>query len=69
MTLVTYTDDLGEPVVVIRDVPADVCARCGEQFFNGEVVHRLTSLVEGARSGRYGREGTVELRYARQEAA
>jgi YgiT-type zinc finger domain-containing protein len=39
-------------VLVIREVPADVCDNCGEQFFDADVTDRLLDLAdEAARAG------------------
>jgi YgiT-type zinc finger domain-containing protein len=35
-------------VLVIRDVPADICDNCGEQFFDAEVTDRLLDIAEEA---------------------
>ena len=35
-------------VLVVRDVPADICDNCGEQFFDADVTDRLLDLAEEA---------------------
>ncbi len=48
----TMTFDHAGTVVVIRNVPADVCQTCHEPYFNGEITDRLLSLAkDAARSG------------------
>ncbi len=43
----------GEALVVVRNVPADACSRCGWREFKPEVVDRLTRVLEArVRSGR-----------------
>jgi hypothetical protein len=39
-------------VVVIRDVPASVCAQCGEDWIADETAARLERIVEDARARR-----------------
>ena len=57
----TATLNRGESVVVIKDVPADICENCGEYYLSETVSERVLSLAEDAAS-----KGTeVEiLRYA-----
>lgn len=44
--LVTHTEDLGESVVVIRNVPALVCSECGNVWYSGDVVQQLEAIVD-----------------------
>lgn len=37
---------LGERIVVIRDVPAEVCADCGEPFMKSGVSGRIETLLD-----------------------
>ncbi len=48
----TFTADLGFGVVVVRDVPATVCAQCGADWIADEVAERIEALVEDARKKR-----------------
>lgn len=34
--------------LVIRDVPADICDNCGEQFFDADVTDRLLDIADEA---------------------
>lgn len=36
----------GEELLVIRDVPADVCQQCGEAYISAEVSERLDHFLE-----------------------
>lgn len=45
----TFTTDLGFGVVVVRDVPATVCAQCGADWIQDEVAERLEHIVQDAR--------------------
>ena len=46
----TYEDTVkmslweGERLVLVEDVPARVCERCAEQFYDNLTVHRLEAL-------------------------
>ncbi len=35
----------GETLVVIKDVPADVCVQCGEAYISAEVSERLDQFL------------------------
>ena len=45
----TFVVDLKTGVVVVRDVPAFVCAKCGDAWIDDPVAARLESFVEEAR--------------------
>lgn len=45
---VTVTLERGPTVVVIRDVPAEVCENCGEYYLAEDVTHRVFALAEDA---------------------
>lgn len=45
----TFTVDLGFGVVVVRNVPAAVCAQCGADWIADDIAERLEILVEDAR--------------------
>jgi YgiT-type zinc finger domain-containing protein len=58
---VTVTLQRGESVVVIKDVPAEVCADCGEYYLDEVVTARVYALADDA----VARHAEVEvLRYA-----
>lgn len=46
----TYTVDFGDGLVVVRDVPAAICAQCGEEWIADETARRLEAVVERARN-------------------
>jgi YgiT-type zinc finger domain-containing protein len=47
--LTTISVERGGGVVVVRDVPADVCSTCGEEYVSVEVMRELEKTVEQAR--------------------
>jgi len=48
----TVTIACGTTIVVVKDVPADVCDNCGEEYVDGTVTARLLrTLGEAAHSG------------------
>lgn len=42
LELRTPTGDL----IIVRDVPAEVCVQCGDELFTPEVTHQLMLLVQ-----------------------
>lgn len=46
----TLASDVAGTVVVVRDVPAQVCANCGEAFISDEAVGELEVQVAEARA-------------------
>jgi YgiT-type zinc finger domain-containing protein len=47
---VTISVDRQGAVVVIRDVPSDVCTTCGEEYLSAAVMKTLEVAVEQAQS-------------------
>jgi len=45
----TFTVELGFGVVVVRDVPAQVCVQCGESWIEDAVSEKLELIVKDAR--------------------
>lgn len=43
---VNYMVDLENTIIIIKRVPAKVCADCGEQYFNDEVSEDIERIVE-----------------------
>ena len=58
---VTVTLERGKTVVVIREVPADICENCGEYYLDSSVTQEVYQPAEAA----VARNAEVEiLRYA-----
>jgi YgiT-type zinc finger domain-containing protein len=55
----TFTAELGLGVVVVRNVPALVCAQCGADWIADDVAARIEELVDDARKKRYQVEVTT----------
>jgi YgiT-type zinc finger domain-containing protein len=45
----TFTVDLGDGVVVVRDVPATVCSLCGADWIEDAIARELEKIVDDAR--------------------
>ena len=48
----TFTADFEFGIVVVRDVPATVCALCGAEWIKDDVAARLEGIVEEAKKKR-----------------
>jgi YgiT-type zinc finger domain-containing protein len=44
--LSVFTADLGGCIVVIKNVPSDVCGQCGEASYSNDVARRLEQIVQ-----------------------
>jgi len=59
--LVTVTLERGATVIVIKDVPAEVCSQCGEYYLDEKTSRHVMNMAEQAVQ----RHAEVEiLRYA-----
>lgn len=47
---ILYTVDLSPGLVIIKDVPAKVCAQCGEEWVPAEIAKQLENIVNTARN-------------------
>lgn len=46
----TYFEDLGNCIVVIKNVPCLKCSQCGEVVFNGKTVKRIEEIVSSLKN-------------------
>ncbi len=42
---VNYVVDLEDRIIIIKEVPAKVCAKCGEQYFDDETAENIEKIV------------------------
>ena len=61
----TFAVDLKSGVVVVRDVPAFVCTKCGDAWIDDPVVAKLEGIVADARR----KHAVVEVTQWQQVAA
>lgn len=57
---ITYTQELDGAFYIVKDVPAQVCGQCGEQYLDPDTVDALQDLVEGG-GQRSARQETIEV--------
>lgn len=41
----TYMEDLGSCIVIIKNVPCNKCAQCGEVSYSGVTIKRIEEIV------------------------
>ena len=46
MKKVNYMVDLEETIIIIKQVPAKVCTKCGEQYFDDETSENIERIVD-----------------------
>ena len=44
-----FTVNLGEGILIVRDVPALICSQCGEDWIDDKTASSLEKLVDEAR--------------------
>ena len=44
-----FTVDLGFGLLIVRDVPANICSQCGERWIPSDVAKKLEKIADGAR--------------------
>jgi len=48
--LTTFMVDLGKCIVIVKNVPSQVCSQCGEVSYNNEVAKELEKIVSTMRA-------------------
>ena len=43
--IITYVQEYQEKLVAVKDVPAEVCPICGEQYFNPDTVDKIQNVI------------------------
>ena len=43
--LTNFIADLGNTIIIVKDVPSQVCTQCGEVSYSDEVTKRLEQIV------------------------
>ncbi len=41
----TYAVDLGDKIIMVRSVPAQICSQCGEEWIDAQTAHTLEEIV------------------------
>lgn len=45
-----FIADLGDCIIIVKDVPSQVCSQCGEVSYSHEVAVRLEKIVDSMRT-------------------
>lgn len=48
--LTNFIADLGKTIIIVKDVPSQVCQQCGEVSYSDEVARQLEQIVESLQS-------------------
>lgn len=46
----TFMTDLGNCIVIVKNVPSQVCSQCGETSYSTEVVKELEKIIDAMRA-------------------
>ena len=49
---INHIVDLDGHIIIVKNVPAEVCKQCGESFFENEVALRLEKIVDEIRNNK-----------------
>jgi len=49
---VNHIVDLGDQIIIIKNVPASVCGQCGEYYVDTETALKLESIAEEAKKNK-----------------
>jgi len=60
----TFTADLKESIVVVREVPATICSLCGNEWISDEVAKVIETIVQDAKTKKHLIEVTTYQRVA-----
>lgn len=63
-TTTKFIVDLGNCVVIVKNVPARVCQQCGEASFSDDVAKRLERIVDAVKKGIMSEVAIVEYSQA-----
>jgi len=42
---VNYIVDLGNTIIIVKEVPAKLCMQCGEQYYDDETAENIEKIV------------------------
>jgi YgiT-type zinc finger domain-containing protein len=46
-TVTDYVEKIDNYIIVIKNVPCEKCAQCGEEYFSGDVAKRIERILNG----------------------
>ena len=45
----TFMSDIGDCIIIVKNVPSLVCQQCGEVYYDDETMERLEKIVDSLR--------------------
>ena len=48
--LTNFIADLGNCIIIVKDVPSQVCSQCGEVSYNNDVALQLEKIINKTKS-------------------
>ena len=48
--LTNHIADMGKCIIIVKDVPSEVCAQCGEVSYSNEVAEQLEKIINAAKA-------------------
>ena len=48
--LTNYIADLGNCIIIVKDVPSQVCSQCGEVSYSNDVALQLEKIINKTKS-------------------
>jgi YgiT-type zinc finger domain-containing protein len=45
-TVTDYVEKIDNYIIVIKNVPCEKCAQCGEEYFSGDVAKRIERILD-----------------------
>lgn len=46
----TYMEDVGDCIVIIKNVPCNKCKQCGEISYSGTVVRQIEKIIDNLKN-------------------
>jgi YgiT-type zinc finger domain-containing protein len=47
--ITVFTVKIGDGILLLEDVPADICSLCGEKWFSDEIMGKIELIADGVR--------------------
>ena len=48
--LINHIVDLGDTILIVKDVPAEVCTQCGEASYSNDVARQLEKIINNMKN-------------------
>ena len=51
-SIINHIVDMDGSIIIVKNVPANVCKQCGEAFYDHDIVKKLEIIVEQAKQNK-----------------